>query len=82
MKSSEMSTEFFTASAKKHQRLLKCIERKFGIAGRQEIVQFAELLGVSEGAVKKWIYLERRPRYATMKQIERLTNGYMSLKDW
>lgn len=46
------------------------------------IKMLARDLGMSVGAVNKWLYPPRKPRYPIMKRIERLTNGRMSLEDW
>jgi len=66
----------------KRRKLLECIASLHGAATRREIIEFASSLGVSEGAVVKWVLRDRRPRYAVMKRIEKLTNGRMSLNDW
>ena len=63
-------------------KLVECIEQQFGAATRPEIIKFAEFLGVSEGAVVKWILRDRRPRYHTMKRIAKLTEGRMGIDDW
>lgn len=67
---------------RKQKQLLACIEARYGTARASDIRRFAILLGVSEGALEKWIRRERRPRYPMMQKIERVTKGRMSIADW
>jgi len=65
------------------EKLVKYIRRKYPQESLDAgVAQFAALVGVSKGAVNKWVYLSRRPRYPTMLKIQKITRGRMSLSDW
>jgi len=66
----------------KRQKLLAAIEATYGSQRRQGRLLLAKALGMSEGAVTKWVLRDRRPAYPIMKKIEKLTNGRMGLNDW
>jgi hypothetical protein len=66
----------------KRKKLLAAIAATYGTSRRQGRLQLAKALGMSEGAVTKWILRERTPPNLVQKRIEKLTNGQMSLYDW
>ena len=47
-----------------------------------DILEAAELFGVSVYAVKKWLNGDRIPRPATQTKIKKLTKGAVSGDDW
>lgn len=47
-----------------------------------DILEAAELFGVSVYAVKKWLSGDRIPRPATQTKIKKLTKGMVSGDDW
>ena len=62
--------------------LQKYIKAEYGGLRRPHITRFAAAVGVSEGAVVKWILRDRRPRYDTIKRIDKLTQGRVGIDDW
>jgi transcriptional regulator with XRE-family HTH domain len=46
------------------------------------LTQFGYNVGVSEHAVRKWIYGQRRPDLEMMLKIEESTSGNVAVADW
>lgn len=46
------------------------------------LTQFGHSVGVSEGAVHKWVYGQRRPNLEMMLKIEGATKGAVAVVDW
>jgi len=46
------------------------------------LTQFGYSVGVSEHAVRKWVYGQRRPDLEMMLQIEQCTEGNVAVADW
>lgn len=44
--------------------------------------EFADLTGVTIFAVRKWLNGERTPKTRTVKLIDQITSGKVSLDDW
>lgn len=49
-------------------------------SGTTDITTMAYTLGVSEGAVHKWVYEQRRPNLETALKIVQITKGAVGLK--
>lgn len=55
--------------------------REYLRASKVPISEIAEKLSVSEGAVHKWVYLQRQPSITNAVRIEEMTGGKVSVSD-
>ena len=56
--------------------------REYIKAGNSTPADMADTLGVSEHAIRKWVYGQRRPDLEMMLKIEACTEGEVTVADW